>query len=175
MTDQTGMPPTLGQIADRLAIEDVLHLHCRGLDRLDAAAIQHTYWPNAEVDYGSFKGSAHQFAELVVGALGASYALTRHKLSNTLITFSDAVARCESSVTASHLLHGAGEEMLFYGRYLDRLEKHHGCWKILHRQVVVDWCKRFAIQDESDTEDFAALARGAHRDSDPLFPFLNVK
>jgi hypothetical protein len=175
MTDHIGIPPSSDEIADRLAIQDVLNLHCRGLDRLDSTAIQSTYWPNAEVDYGSFKGSAHQFAELVVGALGEAYALTRHSLSNTLIAFSGTTARSETSVNAGHLLQGAEEEMLFYGRYLDTLEKRAGRWKILHRQVVIDWVKRLSVQDERDSEAFAALARGAHQDSDPLYPFLNAQ
>ncbi len=85
MTADTGITPTPEQIADRLAIQDVLHLHSRGLDRLDKDAIQCAYWPEAEVDYGSYKGSAHVFAELVVGALGQTYELTRHCLSNTLV------------------------------------------------------------------------------------------
>jgi hypothetical protein len=173
MTAETGIPPNPEQVADRLAIQDVLNLHSRGLDRLDTAAIQRAYWPDAEVDYGSFKGSAHLFAELVVGALGGTYELTRHSLSNTLVQFSGNTARSESCVHAGHLLAGAAEEMLFYGRYLDKLEKREGRWKMLHRQVVIDWSKRLTVQDERDDEAFADLARGAHRDSDPLYPFLN--
>lgn len=174
MTTDTGSTPTPAQLADRLAIQDVLHLHSRGLDRLDKDAIQCAYWPQAEVDYGSYKGSAHVFAELVVGALGQAYELTRHCLSNTLVTFAGNVALSESSVTASHLLLAAGEEMLFYGRYLDRLEKRDGRWKILHRQVVMDWSKRLPVQDERNGEAFAALAKGGHLDTDPLYPFLRT-
>lgn len=175
MTDQTGSIPSPEQVADRLAIQDVLHLHSRGLDRLDQTAIQCAYWPEAEVDYGSYKGSAHVFAELVVGALGGQYELTRHSLSNTMITFSGNIARCESSVHAGHLLLGAEEELLFYGRYLDQLEKRGKYWKILHRQVVVEWSKRLAVQDERNSEAFAELAKGAHMDNDPLYSFLTSK
>ncbi len=172
MTTDTGLTPSPAQVADRLAIQDVLHLHCRGLDRLDKEAIQCAYWPEAEVDYGSYKGSAHVFAELVVGALGQTYELTRHCLSNTLVTFAGNSARSESSVNAGHLLQGSREEMLFYGRYLDRLEKRDGRWKILHRQVVMDWSKRILVEDERNGEAFAALAKGAHLDADPLYRFL---
>jgi hypothetical protein len=169
------MTPSPAELADRLAIQDVLHLHCRGLDRLDKEAIQCAYWPQAEVDYGTYKGSAHIFAELVVSALGQTYALTRHSMSNTLISFSGHVARSETCVHAAHLLLGAQEEMLFYGRYLDRLEKRNDRWKIMHRQVVMDWSKRLPVQDERNGEAFAALAKGAHRDTDPLYPFLTTE
>jgi len=175
MTAATGIILTAEQLADRLAIQDILHLHSRGLDRLDKNAIQCAYWPEAAVDYGSYKGSAHIFAELVVGALGQAYELTRHCLSNTLVNFAGSNAWSESSVHAGHLLPGAKEELLFYGRYLDKLEKRDGQWKILHRQVVMDWSKRLPVQDERSGEAFAALAKGAHLDTDPLYPFLQSK
>ncbi len=176
MTTDTGSTTTPAQLADRLAIQDVLHLHSRGLDRLDKDAIQCAYWPEAEVDYGSYKGSAHVFAELVVGALGQAYELTRHSISNTLVQLQRRMSPAvESSVHAAHLLPGAQEEMLFYGRYLDRLEKRDGQWKILHRQVVMDWSKRLPVQDERNGEAFAALAKGAHLDTDPLYPFLQIR
>ena len=173
MTIEAGTTPSSEEIADRLAIHDILSIHSRGLDRLDADSIQSAYWPDADVDYGSYKGNAHIFAGLVVGALEGQYELTRHCLSNTLINFSKNCALCESNVNAGHLLAGAEEEMLFYGRYLDKLEKRDGRWKILHRQVVVDWSKRIAVQDERESEAFAALAKGAHLGEDPLYPFLN--
>jgi hypothetical protein len=175
MTTDTGIVPAPEQVADRLAIADVLNMHSRGLDRLDSAAIQCAYWPDAEVDYGSYKGSAQVFAELVVGALGEQYELTRHTLSNTLIVFKGHKALCETSVNAGHLLQGAQEEMLFYGRYLDTLEKRDGRWKIFHRQVVMDWSKRLPVQDERSTAAFFDLAKGAHLASDPLSTFLNSK
>ena len=65
--------------------------------------------------------------------------------------------------------------MLFYGRYLDVLEKRQEQWKILHRQVVMDWSKRFSVQDERNDDAYADLAKGAHMDNDPLYPFLNTK
>jgi hypothetical protein len=160
------------QTADRLAIADTLYLHSRGLDRLDAAVLRDAYWPESEVDYGSYKGNAHVFAELVIGALSQQYELTRHSLSNTLIELSGSSALCESCVHAGHLLPGAKEELLFYGRYLDKMEKRSNQWKILHRQVVVDWIKRHAVVDERNSDAFDALAKGARRDSDPLYSFL---
>ncbi|MEZ5503863.1 MAG: nuclear transport factor 2 family protein [Halioglobus sp.] len=175
MTTPTGNTPTPERVADRLAIHDILHLHCRGLDRLDRETIQCAYWPDAEVDYGGFRGSAQVFAELVVGSLGEQYALTRHTLANMLVAFDGDTARVESAVTAAHLAPDASEEMLFYGRYLDWLQRRDGRWKILHRQVVMDWMKRVPVQPEGDSETLAAMARGAHGERDPLYSFLNLE
>ncbi|MFT4520557.1 MAG: hypothetical protein ACI9JM_002960 [Halioglobus sp.] len=168
----TGTPPTPQELADRSAIEDILYLHSRGLDRLDSAAIAQSYWDDAEVDYGSYKGPAQMFSELVVGALEQTYELTRHSLSNTLIEFSDNSALSESCVHAGHLLPGGEEELLFYGRYLDKLEKRDGQWKILHRTVVMDWSKRLQVVDERSSEAFNDMNKGGHIDADPLYPFL---
>jgi hypothetical protein len=174
MTAESGMIPDAEEVANRLAIADVLNLHSRGIDRLDREAIQCAYWQDAEVDYGSYKGSAHVFADLVVGALGETYELTRHCLCNTLIEFRGNTALSETSVTAGHLLKGAEEEMLFYGRYLDTLEKRDGRWKIFYRQVVMDWSKQIPVQDQRSSTDFSDLAKGARIDSDPLYSFLKT-
>jgi len=170
--NDAGKIPDTEQVADHLAIQQVLHIHSRGLDRLDPEAIKSAYWPEGEVDYGSYKGGAHPFAELVVAALQGQYELTRHCLSNTLIQFSGTGALAESNVTAAHLLHGAAQEMLFYGLYLDQLQQRNGQWRILHRQVVMDWSKTVPVCDARNSEAFAALAKGAHLDVDPLYPFL---
>lgn len=175
MTTETGLIPDPAAVADRLAIQDVLHMHSRGLDRLDEAAIRSAYWPDAEVDYGAFRGNAHTFAGLVVGALGQQYELTRHALGNTLVEIAGAFAYSETCVHAGHLLIGAEEELLFYGRYLDRLEKRDRRWKIIHRQVVMDWSKRHPVRDERQGEAFGDLAKGAHFDADPLYTFLATR
>ena len=159
-------------VADRLAIAEILALHSRGIDRASVEDLRAAYWPDAEVDYGGFKGLAHEFAAMVGSALDASYELTQHAVSNSLMALSGDDARVESCVTAYHLLHGAAEEMVFSGRYLDRLQRRDGRWKLLHRQVVIDWARRNAVDDERQSEGFAPLARGSRDTSDPLYSFL---
>ena len=168
MSDST----TPARIADRMAIQDLLHNHCRGLDRNDGALLAASYWPDAEVDYGSFKGPASQFAELIGPALGEAYELTRHRISNTLIDFDGATARVESYVEASHLFKGGASEMRFGGRYLDTLEQRGDEWCMLDRQVVMDWSTTREVTDERESEAFAALSKGSNDASDPLHSFL---
>jgi hypothetical protein len=160
------------QIADRLAIQDVLHTHCRGLDRNHGSLVADCYWPEAEVDYGSFQGLASQFAELIGPALGDAYQLTRHCISNTLISFDGAFARAESYVEASHLAADGSSEMRFGGRYLDTLEKRGDQWRMIFRQVVMDWGQTRPLTDERDSEAFAALSKGRNDHQDPLYAFL---
>lgn len=172
MPDLPGRVPDPAEVADRLAIQEVLAWHSRGLDRLDASALKACYWPEAEVDYGSYKGGAHVFADLVVGALAEGYELTRHGLGNQVIVISDNTARVETCVSAGHLFPGATQDMHFYGRYLDRFEKRDNEWKILHRQVVMDWNKLLPVDDQRDSDAFRDLAKGGHYPDDPLYTLL---
>jgi hypothetical protein len=174
MTTKVGTPPSPEEMSDRQAIADILHLHCRGLDRADSAALQSCYWPDAEVDYGNYVGPAQDFAELVVAALKDNYELTRHALSNMLIDLHASRASCETYVNADHLLAGAAQEMCFGGRYLDLLEKRNGQWRMLHRRVVMDWAKTREMDDLRDSEAFAAMAKGGHGSADPLINFLTI-
>jgi hypothetical protein len=38
----------------------------------------------------------------------------------------------------------------------------------------MDWSKRLPVKDERNDEAFCDLAKGAHFDNDPLYPFLNA-
>lgn len=167
-----GTLPGPDETASRLAIKEVLACHSRGLDRLDQPALAACYWPEASVDYGAYKGPAGAFTELVIDALRSQYELTRHDLGNYIIAIDGDKARCETCVSAGHLLLGGEEELHFYGRYLDTFERRSNCWKLLHRQVVMDWSKRSRVDDERNSEAFRDLSKGGHAPTDPLYTLL---
>ena len=168
-----GRPPSAAEIADRLAIQDVIFTHSRGIDRCDRSCIESAYWPEAEVAYGAFDGRAHDFAAMIAQVLQAGFELTQHVVSNVLIQLDGHRARSESYVTAYHLHAGAEREMIFSGRYLDLHERREERWKILHRQVVMDWSREHAVDDQRDATAFGGFAKGARLEGDPLDPFLN--
>jgi hypothetical protein len=167
VTAETGVIPTAGEVAARLAIQDVLACHSRGLDRYDSALLKSAYWPDAAVDYGAFKGPAHEFAALVGPALDEVYELTQHLLGQSVIVIEGNHARGETCVQARHLLRGGTQALEFSGRYIDCFERRGERWKIRHRQVVMDWCVRHEVQDERQAEAFAALAKGSRCERDP--------
>ena len=155
--------------ADRLAIQQVLSEHSRGLDRADAGLLAGCYWDEATVDYGIFKGPALEFVPLVVGALKEGYALTRHALSNTLFQFDGDSCRCETLVTAQHLSPGRDEDVFYSGRYLDVLRREGDEWRLQHRQVVSDWVRNIQFDNLEDSPQFADISRGKHDHSDPSY------
>ncbi|MEH6593574.1 MAG: nuclear transport factor 2 family protein [Halioglobus sp.] len=169
MNTSPGTPPTIEALAQREAIKDILYAHSRGLDRLDPDLLKQAYWPDAEVDYGAFKGSAHQFADIISPALSSQFELTQHLLGQTFIVLEGDKASTETYVYARHLLLGAEQELAFAGRYLDQLECRDGQWKICHRRVLMDWSHRVAVEDERSGEAFGALGKGAQGEQDPSY------
>jgi hypothetical protein len=171
MTKRLGTPPDLQETASRMAILDILNTHCRGLDRCEGEWIKSAYWPDAVVDYGSFKGQAHVFADIIIPALRKQYEMTQHVLGNTLFDIQGQLAKTESYLTAHHLLLGGREELFYSGRYLDVVECRDGIWKLSARQVVMDWSRRLEVGDERSTSSFVDLAKGTNDNADPIHDF----
>lgn len=174
MKRETGRVPDAAEVADRLAIQDVLAQHSRGVDRADGELLKTAYWPDAEVAYGGFNGNAHAFCERLPGAIRA-YARTQHSISNIAIDIRGDDARVETYVTAYHYAandRGPDQEMTYLGRYLDRMEKRDGVWKIIHRRVVMDWNQYAIVTAVWNGPPFEGLARGDRHPDDPLYALL---
>ena len=88
---ETGRVPDVVEVADRLAIQEVIAMHCRGVDRASAEILMSCYWPEAEVDYGAYKGPAHPFCGPLTEAI-QRYENTQHIISNVLIEIDGAEA-----------------------------------------------------------------------------------
>ncbi len=170
---ETGKVPSMAEVADRLAIHEVLAQHSRGVDRADEAMLKSAYWPDAEVAYGGFNGLAHEFCEMLPGAI-KRYARTQHAIANIAIQLRGAEARVETYVTAHHYLaaEDGDTEMIFLGRYLDRLEKRGDVWRIIHRRVVMDWNRNVPATAVLQGRPFDGLARGGRCPDDPLYGHL---
>lgn len=174
MTHETGRVPDAAEVADRLAIFDVLAQHSRGVDRADGDILKTAYWPDATVAYGGFNGNAHEFCDMLPGAI-RSWARTQHAVSNVAIDLRGSDARVESYVTAYHYREneaGTDTEMTYIGRYLDRMEKRDNFWKIVHRQVVMTWNQNADASAIWDGPPFAGLAVGSRHPDDPLYAHL---
>ncbi|MDE0368433.1 MAG: nuclear transport factor 2 family protein [Gammaproteobacteria bacterium] len=171
---ETGKVPTLEELADRLAIQDVLAQHSRGVDRADGAILKSAYWPDATVAYGGFNGPAHEFCAGLPEGM-RQYAATQHSITNVAIELRGDEARVETYVTAYHYRadeEGQDTEMTYLGRYLDRMEKRGDVWKISHRQAVMDWNQNTDASSILEGPPFDGLARGGRHPEDPLYEHL---
>lgn len=133
----------LAWVADRIAIQDCLLRYCRGIDRRDADLVRSVWWPEATADYGGYKGSGPDFGDHAVASLSKSYHVTQHTILNSTVDLDGDVAHTETYIHAYHLSRPEeGKEQtvfLFAGRYLDRLEKRDGEWRIAKRVLLYDF------------------------------------
>lgn len=125
-------------------ITDALLTYCRGIDRLDAAAVSAAFHPGAELaGYGPEVMSIEVFVEHALPSLGAKYAATQHRVSNLFVEQTDDGARLEAYVLASHYepgIDGVSDQLMtFAGRYIDTVTQRGGEWRIAHRHLRHDW------------------------------------
>ncbi len=155
----------------RKAIAGVLALHSRGIDRADANLLAGAYHDDATVDYGQFTGPAGKFAALVVSER-AGKPVTLHRTSNRYIAVKGDAAYSESYVIAymEDAADGGPVQRLVGGRYLDRLTRRDGRWRIGHRTYVMDWNTNrpsTASWSEPAADLAHFLPRGAQGAADP--------
>lgn len=136
----------LAETGDREAIRDCLHRYCRAIDRRDAEMLTGVYWPGAMDHHGVLDAPVEQFVPEVMASL-AAMDQTMHMLGNVLMRIEGDTAAVESQFHAYHRIPGEGgpgeggavEDVHLGGRYLDRMEKRGGEWRIAERTVAYDW------------------------------------
>lgn len=121
-----------------LAIREVLTRYCRAVDRCDLDLLKSVYWPDASDDHIVFSGNAIEFADFVIPLLKQHTECTQHLIGNIWLKIDGDVACSETYVQAYHRLRD-GVAALGGGRYLDRLERRNGEWRIAERKFVLDW------------------------------------
>lgn len=147
----------LQAMLDDFEIRKVLYRYTRGVDRLDAAMIRSVYHEKSTDDHGTYKGSGADFGDYVVKALAENTEATMHSLNQSIIEVDGDDAQAETYFVAYHVRLEGGDEYLdrFGGRYLDRLRRHFGQWRIDNRVVVRDWSTTDKIEESHyKREDF---------------------
>jgi hypothetical protein len=145
------------KVADRMRIQDVIYRWCRAVDRLDKQGMLDVFWPGAIDSHGPYIGPAEGLIDWIL-VRHKPIATSSHFVGNLLIEFvSDDVALVETYVRtvqqyppdAKQQLAqltggaagdpGAAMDMFTSSRYLDRMERRDGEWRIAHRDLVQDW------------------------------------
>jgi hypothetical protein len=144
------------QLADLLArdaIRQCLERLARGEDRRDADLLRASFWEDSTFDYAMYKGTFAEYLAWVVP--GADAILdTQHVLGQTYTVIEGDTARAETHVISYHRVdmgEGVGErDTCIGGRYLDRMERRGGEWRVAQRTMLYDW-----YQDWGASADWA--------------------
>jgi ketosteroid isomerase-like protein len=165
------------ELKDREAIRDCLYRFCRGIDRIDEAALRSGYWPDGTGRHGAYVGGGTAFVDQTLENLRRAGARTNHMLGNILIELRGDTAAVESYFRTT--LGGVGadgrpQETLLSGRYVDRFERRQGEWRVAHRTVVYDWVHRSPLPPELVADMFGTRQpTGARKPDDPLYELLS--
>jgi len=132
----------LQTLLDKQAIAELSYRYSRACDRLDRALLESAYWPDGTDDHGTFKGTAPDYVDWVMGFL-AGWVSSHHDNTNILIEVDGDRAWGEVHWTGYYRYDRDGEtyDHLAVGRYIDRYERRGGEWRILHRTCVSDWTR----------------------------------
>lgn len=146
------------QLDDELAIRRVLLRYCRGIDRVDLESVRDCYWPEAVDRHGPFTGTRDEYVAYLTTLL-PRHTMTMHHVGNMLIEFDETIdntAYSETYAVAYHSGEPPGDIRWNYAagfRYVDRLERREGRWRIAERTTAIEWVTPW----EPDRQRLAAL------------------
>jgi len=172
------------RFADRLAITDLVYRWCRAADRLDYDAMPDLFHEDAYDDHGPYRGDIpgliawirkrHEFITF-----------SMHQMTNILIEFADDNNALVESYMAlvQRYAPGAGDslsqltnapiakdrsaDLHSRSRYIDRVQRRDGVWRVLRRTLVQDW-KQVIVLEHVPTNSPGSLI-GHRNQSDFIF------
>ena len=59
--------------------------------------------------------------------------------------------------------------MTYFGRYVDHMQRRGGVWKMMFRNVVMDWHQNLDASADMSHPTLSQLAQSARHPDDPLY------
>jgi hypothetical protein len=126
-------------LKDRQAILDVIMRHARGHDRHDTDLMNACFWDDGVDEHGQFVTAGPEYGDWANKTHTAGYFLHMHNITNHTCEIDGDTAHCETYVIGALLPRSApGRAKFVSGRYLDRLERRDGQWRILVRRTTIE-------------------------------------
>jgi SnoaL-like domain len=159
------MAYTLDELSSLAEIRNLQERYCRGIDRADPDILRSVYWEDAHDDHGVFRGDREQYIHWVMPVVRERFSQLQHVLGQTYIELDGDTAHSETYFV-QHSLRPDGVAYASPGRYVDRLERRDGEWRVADRVVVMSF---FYSSAPADPEKLAAsgFGTGTQDASDP--------
>ena len=128
----------LEQLLERQDILECLVRFSRGMDRFDRALFLSAFHPDAVIAAGEFVGNPTALYEWASKLHAQGQSSTHHNLLNHTCEIDGEVAHAETY----YLFVGRNRDETNWiagGRYIDRLERREGAWKIALRTNAIEW------------------------------------
>jgi hypothetical protein len=159
---------TVQCLEDRQAILDCLTREARGRDRHDAEMTASCYWEDGADEHGPTVTPGALYGERANAGHRAVCSANSHNLTNHTCEIDGDVANCETYVVGGLLSLDEKTCKIALGRYIDRLERRNGEWRIKLRRSVVDMV---AEGDASwlQSKAVAGFLKGLRSKQDPSY------
>ena len=133
------MDEKLQYLLDRLEIQDVVNRYARGLDRHDDDVLRSVFHEDAVDNHGPWVGGREAFVAWANGPCHGHTNAHLHQITTHPCELDGDVAHTESYCQWGHRLKDEETVTVGGGRYIDRLEKREGEWRIVVRRLVLDF------------------------------------
>lgn len=153
-------------------IAEVIYRYCQGCDRSDEEMLRGCFHDDCITDHAGWSGKSQDWVPMALDWLKERVAVT-HIVTNVFVEVDGDRAIMNCHFLAYNRAPKPGtdkfEEMVVKGRYIDRLEKRGGPWKIAHRIGIHDM-ERFVEAPASANE--IAGDRSGKKPDDPYYGVL---
>jgi ketosteroid isomerase-like protein len=125
-------------LKDRQAIADCIAAHARGCDRHDVEVLTNTYHDDGVDEHGATINSGSEYAAWANAVHAATSSNHLHNVTTHLCEIDGDEAHAESYVLVTMLTPDNSTATVMCGRYIDRLERRDGTWRIALRRSTVE-------------------------------------
>jgi hypothetical protein len=153
------------RLSDRADIAACIYRYTRGVDRMDADLILSAFHSDAVYVYSVHGTMSPQEFVDQYRVNQVDRLTSQHWVSNLTVDVDNDVAHCESYFMGVLTNKASDAIDVHGGRYIDKLERRDGVWRIAIRKSVPEW---HVVLDGSvaspnyGTEIAELLAKGAH-------------
>jgi hypothetical protein len=138
------MRKTIEDVVAEATIKDIQIRYCRACDRMDFDLLRSCFHPDATTQYGFFGGGVDAFIEGARQQL-PHFVGTTHNTGNQIVEVDGDSAWAEHYTVATHRIAadelGPERDFITSVRYVDRLERRDGDWRIARRELILDWIR----------------------------------
>lgn len=125
-------------LKDRQQILDCIVRESRARDRQDIEMMESCWWEDGIDEHGPTLIKVPDYAARTNAGHAAHFHLTSHNITNHLCEIEGDTAHCESYVVGGLFWLDSKTTTIAMGRYLDRLEKRNGEWRMLTRRCTIE-------------------------------------
>jgi len=137
-TERENLRRNVQELKDRAAILDCIATHARGCDRHDVALLSSTYHADGIDEHGTATIPGPEYAAWTNAAHAATSDAHLHNVTTHTCEIDGDDAHAESYVLVALLGKDGKTATMMCGRYIDRLERRDGAWKIAVRRSTVE-------------------------------------